>query len=156
GIENFFLFNTAFSVAAFIVASLLRRGGLSGWMRSWHPGASARVYIAALVVPPVTSAWLICASLFPALWLGGKAWAQEHAEPHALHLLNAFTVIADPMLGYAAITFTLAALLVATWAAWRAYFRINRMVECLEIGAKPAPPESLREVEAVCRRRGIA
>lgn len=153
GIENFFLFNTVFSVAAFIVASLLRRSGL---MRSWRPSSSARVYIAALVVPPVASAWLVCASLFPALWLGRKIWAQEHVEEHSLHLLNAFTVIADPMLGYTAITFTLLALLVATWAAWRAYFRINRLVECLEIGAEPAPAESIREVEAVCRRYGIA
>jgi Zn-dependent protease with chaperone function len=153
GIENFFLFNTAFSVAAFIVASLFRRSGL---IESWHPGARARVYAAALVVPPVASAWLVCASLFPALWLGDKVWAREHAENHSLHLLNAFTVVADPVLGYAAITFTLLALLVATWAAWRAYFRINRLVECLEIGAQPAPPESVREVEAVCRRHGIA
>jgi hypothetical protein len=91
-------------MAAFIVASLLRRSGL---IESWHP-------------------------------------------------INAFTVVADPMLGYAAITFTLLALLVATWAAWRAYFRINRLMECLEIGAKPAPPESAREVETVCRRYGIA
>ena len=156
GVENFFLFNTAFSVAAFIVASLLRRGCHSGWMRSWRPDASARVYVAALVIPPVISAWLVCASLFPAFWLGENVWAQEHAEEHSLHLLNAFTVVADPMLGYAAITFTLLALLAATWAAWRAYFRINRLVECLEIGAKPAPPESVREVEAVCRRYGIA
>jgi Zn-dependent protease with chaperone function len=156
GMENFFLFNTAFSVAAFIIASLLRRGGHSGWMRSWRPVASARVYIAALACPPVMSAWLVCASLFPAFWLGENVWAQEHAEEHSLHLLNAFTVVADPMLGYAAITFTLLALLAATWAAWRAYFRINRLVECLEIGVKPAPPESVREVEAVCRRYGIA
>jgi Zn-dependent protease with chaperone function len=153
GIENFFLFNTAFSVVAFIVAALFRRSGL---IESWHPGARARVYAAALVVPPVASAWLVCASLFPALWLGDKVWAREHAESHSLHLLNAFTVVADPVLGYAAITFTLLALLVATWAAWRAYFRINRLVECLEIGAQPAPPESVREVEAVCRRHGIA
>ena len=153
GIENFFLFNTAFSVAAFIVASLFRRSVLS---ESWHPGARARVYAAALVVPPVASAWLVCASLFPALWLGDKVWAQEHVENHSLHLLNAFTVVADPMLGYAAITFTLLALLVATWAAWRAYFRVNRLVECLEIGAQPAPPESVKEVEAVCGRHGIA
>jgi Zn-dependent protease with chaperone function len=153
GIENFFLFNTAFSVAAFVVAFVLRRSRL---MRSWRPRARARVYIAALVVPPVASAWLVCASLFPALWLGDKVWAQEHVENHSLHLLNAFTVVADPMLGYAAITFTLLALLVATWAAWRAYFRINRLVECLEIGAQPAPPESVKEVEAVCRRHGIA
>jgi hypothetical protein len=143
-------------VAAFIVASLFRRGVLAGWMRSWRPLASARVYVAALVVPPVASAWLVCASLFPALWLGDNVWEQEHAENHSLHLLNAFTVVADPMLGYAAITFTLLALLVATWAAWRAYFRINRLVECLEIGAEPAPAESVREVEKVCRRYGIA
>jgi len=155
GIENFFLFNTALSVAAFIVASLLRRGGQSGLMKSWHPCAGARIYIAALVIPPVISAWLVCASLFPALWLGDKMWAQEHAEKHSQHLLNAFTVVADPMLGYAAITFTLLALLVATWAAWRAYFRINRLVECLEIGAEPAPEESVREVEVICRRHGI-
>ncbi len=148
GIENFFLFNTAFSMAAFIVAFVLRRSRL---MKSWRPRARARVYIAALVVPPVASAWLVCASLFPALWLGDKVWVQEHVENHSLHLLNAFTVVADPMLGYAAITFTLLALLVATWAAWRAYFRINRLV-----GAQPAPPESVKEVEAVCRRHGIA
>jgi len=153
GIENFFLFNTLLSVAAFIVVSILRRGGL---MRTWHPSAISRAYVAALVVPPVASAWLVCASLFPALWLGDKVWAQEHTEKHSLHLLNAFTVVADPMLGYAAITFTLLALLVALWAAWRAYFRINRLVECLEIGAEPAPAESVREVEVICRRHEIA
>ncbi|HEV2667749.1 MAG TPA: M48 family metalloprotease [Blastocatellia bacterium] len=153
GIENFFLFNTAASVAAFAVAYLLRRGRL---MESWRPGARARVFIAALAIPPVASAWVVCASLFPALWLSQKMWAQEHAEEHSVHLLNAFTVVADPMLGYATITFTLAALLVATWAAWRAYFRLNQLVECLEIGAKPAPPEGVREIEAFCRRHGIS
>jgi len=152
GIENFILFNTALSVVAFAVAYLLRR---SGWMKSWHPSARARVYIAALACPPVASAWLVCASLFPALWLGEEMWAREHANEHSLHLLNAFTVVADPLLGYAAMIFTLLSLLVATWAAWRAYFRINRLVECLQIGAEPAPAESIREVEAVCRRYGI-
>jgi beta-lactamase regulating signal transducer with metallopeptidase domain len=153
GIENFVLINTALSVVAFIVAYLLRRARL---IRSWHPRARARVYAAALAVPPVVSAWLVCASLFPALWLGEEMWAQEHKDQHSLHLLNAFTVVADPMLGYVAVIFTLLALLIATWAAWRAYFRINRLVECLEIGAEPVPPESVREVEAVCRRYGIA
>jgi hypothetical protein len=74
GIENFFLFNTAFSVAAFIVASLLHRSGL---IESWHPGARAHIYMAALACPPVASAWLVCASLFPALWLGENVWAKE-------------------------------------------------------------------------------
>src|SRR5262245_1161205 len=156
GIENFILINTALSVAAFIVAYLLRRSGHRGWMRSWHPVAKARTYIAALVIPSVASAWLVCASLFPALWLGEEMWAREHTDEHSAHLLNAFTVIIDPMLGYAAMIFTMLAMLVATWAAWRAYFRINRLVECLEIGAEPAPTESIREVEAVCRRYRIS
>ena len=153
GVENFFLFNTALSVAAFAVAFLLRRSGL---IESWHPGARARLYTAALTLPPVASAWLVCASLFPALWLGEEMWVREHADDHSLHLLNAFTGIADPMLGYATLIFTLLALLVATWAAWRAYFRINRLVECLEIGAEPAPTESIAEVEAICHKYGIA
>ncbi len=153
GVENFFLFNTALSIATFAVAFLLRRSGL---IESWRSGARARLYTAALALPPVASAWLVCASLFPALWLGKEMWAREHADDHSLHLLNAFTVIADPMLGYAALIFTLLSLLVATWAAWRAYFRINRLVECLEIGAEPAPPESITEVEAVCHKYGIA
>jgi Zn-dependent protease with chaperone function len=153
GIENFILINTALSVVAFIFAHLLRRARL---IRSWHPRAKARVYAAALAVPPVVSAWFVCASLFPALWLGEEMWAQEHKDQHSLHLLNAFTVVADPMLGYVAMIFMLLALLIATWAAWRAYFRINRLVERLEIGAEPVSPESVREVEAVCRRYGNA
>ncbi|MGH9854453.1 MAG: M48 family metalloprotease [Blastocatellia bacterium] len=60
-------------------------------MESWHPGAKARVYIAALAVPPALSAWLVCASLFPALWLGEELWAREHTDKHSLHLLNALT-----------------------------------------------------------------
>src|SRR5262245_22812894 len=93
GVENFFLFNTALSVAAFILAYLFRRSRHSRWMRSWRPVANARVYVAALVIPPVVSAWLVCASLFPALWLGNDVWAREHSETHSLHLLNAFTVV---------------------------------------------------------------
>lgn len=152
GIENFILFTAALSAAAFAAVHLLRRSGL---MKEWHPHSRARVYIAALACPPVVSAWLVCASLFPALWLGEELWAQEHTEGHSLHLLNAFTVVVDPMLGYAAMIFALVALLAATWATWRAYFRINRLIECMRIGAKPAPAKSVREVEIVCRRYGI-
>lgn len=151
--ENFILFNTALSAAAFAVVLILRRSRL---MKSWRPLAKARVYIVALAVPPLVSAWLVCASLVPALWLGEEMWTREHTDKHSLHLLNAFTVVADPMLGYAAMIFTLTALLVATWAAWQAYFRINRLVECLEIGAEPATAESVRAVTEVCRRHGMA
>jgi Zn-dependent protease with chaperone function len=151
--ENFILFNASLSVAAFAVVLLLRRGGL---MRAWHPLSRARVYIAALAIPPLASAWLVCASLFPAMWLGEEMWTREHADKHSLHLLNAFTVVADPMLGYAAMVFMLSALLVAIWAAWRAYVRVNRLIAWLEIGAEPAATECVKEVEDVGRRYGIA
>ncbi len=153
GIENFILFNTAFSVLAFTLAYLLRR---SKWLASWHPLTKVRLYILALVVPPVASAWLVCAALFPALWLGEEMWGREHSDKHSLHLLNAFTVVADPLLGYMAMAFALLALVAASWAAWRAYFRINRLVECLEIGAVPASAESISVVETMCQRYGIA
>ncbi len=72
-------------------------------------------------------------------------------------------MVADPAPVCVATTFTL---LVATWYAagvagsnvggLAGYFRINRLVECLDVGAKPAPTESAREFEAICRRYGIA
>ncbi len=151
--ENFILFNTALSVAAFAVVFILCQSRL---MKSWHPLTRVRIYTAALAIPPLASAWLVCASLFPALWLREEMWTREHTDKHSLHLLNAFTVVADPMLGYAAMIFTVLSLSVATWAAWRAYFRVNRLVECLEIGAEPAAAESVSVVEEVCRRYGIA
>jgi hypothetical protein len=61
---------------------------------------AAPAYAAALLVPPVVSAWLVCNSLFPSLWVGQEVWGWEHDEPHSLHFLNSFTVIADPMLGH--------------------------------------------------------
>ena len=153
GIENFILFNTAFSVVAFALAYLLRR---SNWLTSWHPLTKVRLYILTLALPPIASAWLVCAALFPALWLGEEMWGREHADKHSLHLLNAFTVVADPLLGYMAMAFALLALVAASWAAWRAYFHINRLVECLEIGAAPASAESISVVETFGHRYGIA
>jgi Zn-dependent protease with chaperone function len=153
GVENFFLANTALSLGAFSAACLLRAYGQA---RAWHPLRRARVYTLALVVPPLVSSWLVCAALLPALWLDEIRWRRAHSPAHSLHLLNAFTIPLDPLLGYAALIFTLIAAFVAVYAAVRIYFRIGGVIEQLEIGAEPATPEKLNLVEETCRKYGIA
>lgn len=153
GVENFFLINAVLSVVAFLVACLWRAAGQS---RAWHPHRLARGYAAALVAPPLVSAWLVLASLLPAVWLDELRWERAHEPTHSLHLLNAFTIPLDPLLGYAALTFTLIAAFVAVYAAARMYFRIGGVIEQLEIGAEPAAPEKIKQVEEICRKHGIA
>lgn len=153
GVENFFLANAALSVAAFLVARTLRARGLA---RTWRPRRRARLYAAALAAPPIVSGWLVCASLLPAVWLDEARWQRAHEPAHSLHLLNAFTLPLDPMLGYAALSFTLLAALVAAHAAWGMYFRVGSVIERLEVGAEPAAAGRVAQVEAACRGRGIA
>lgn len=148
-VENFILINTALSVVSFAVASLLRSG-------SRHPLSMAKLYAAALIAPPVVSAWLVCASLLPALLMGSDRWNIEHKESHTLHLLNAFTSPLDPALGYTAVGFALLTSLVAVYLAWSARFRLSQVIDRLDIGAEPAPVERVRQVEAVCRKYGLA
>jgi hypothetical protein len=59
-----------------------------------------RLYAAALIIPPAASAWLVIASLLPALWLGPGRWVEEHDAHHAFHLLNSLTFRFDPFLSY--------------------------------------------------------
>ena len=151
GIENFILINTALSLIAFGVAYLLR---VTNRVRAWHPHAQSRLFAMALMAPPVVSMWLVSAALLPAMWLGTR-WEQEHEPAHVLHLLNAFTFRLDPLLGYVALAFATIAALVTSYAALSAYFRLNRVIGRLEIGAEPALPERIMQVETTCRRYGI-
>ena len=152
-VENFILINTVLSIIGFGVAAGLRASKLS---IAWHPRERARLYAATLIIPPVMSAWLVCASLLPAMWLGNGRWQQEHEPAHTLHLLNAFTISLDPTLGYATLIFTTLAALVAIYASLSAYFRIGRVIQQLEIGAAPAEAEQIRNVAETCRKHGIA
>ena len=151
-VENFVLMNGALSALAFIIGATLRSISRA---RAWHPLTSSRLYATALIVPPLFSAWLVIASLLPATWLGVERWLTEHQAAHTLHLLNAFTVPVDPVLGYAALAFTLTASVLAVYGAASAYFRIGRIIRRLEVGAEPVAPERIRQVEEACRRYGI-
>lgn len=152
-VENFILINAVLSVTGFGVAAIFRASKL---VLFWHPCTRARLYASTLIIPPVASAWLVCASLLPAIWLGQGRWQQEHEPAHTLHLLNAFTIPLDPTLGYATLVFTTLAALIATYAAMSAYFRIGRVIKQLEIGAVPAEAAQIRNVAETCRKQGIA
>ncbi len=152
-VENFFLLNAVLSLIGFCVAAFLRtRAAVQGW----HPRGRSSLYAGALMLPPLVSAWLVLASFLPALWLGTGQWRQEHEPEHSLHLLNAFTLPLDPALGYLTLLFTMVTALVAGYAALSAYFRINRVIRQLEIGAAPAAAEQVAHVAETCRRHGIA
>lgn len=153
GVENFILINAVLSVIGFGVAAVFRA---SKRVLPWHPRTRARLYAATLIIPPVMSAWLVCASLLPAMWLGNGRWQQEHLPVHTLHLLNALTIPLDPTLGYVTLIFTMLAAIVAVYAAMSAYFRIGRVIKQLEIGAAPAEEGQIRNVAETCRKHGIA
>ncbi|MCI0488602.1 MAG: M56 family metallopeptidase [Blastocatellia bacterium] len=149
-IENFVLINVALSIAMFGLAAIAR-----AWCRTWHPLLLSRLYAAALIIPPLLSAWLVTASLLPAIWLGASRWIQEHQALHTTHLLNRLTAPIDPLVGYAALAFVLLAALATLYAVASGYFRIGRVVRWLELDAEPASPERVKQVENSCRRYGI-
>ena len=152
GVENFVLVDVVLCVFTLSLAALVR---LRARTCAWRPLSMSRVYAAALILPAVGSAWIVVASLFPAIWLGTDRWGQEHQAPHTLHLLNAFTVPLDPILGYAAVGFAVLAVVFAAHAGLSAYFRIGGVVRRLDIGAEPGAPDRIEQVELTCRQRGI-
>jgi beta-lactamase regulating signal transducer with metallopeptidase domain len=152
GVENFVLINAALSTATFGLVFLARFNRLTC---TRHPLSQARLYAAALVIPPVVSAWLIGGSLLPAIWLGTDRWGQEHRASHNSHLFSAFTAPLDPVLGYTALAFISIVALAVFYVAVSSYFRIGRVMRRLDIGAGPASPEKVKQVEDVCGKYGI-
>jgi Zn-dependent protease with chaperone function len=150
--ENFVLINFALSIAAFTVAALVR---VTARKFAWHPLSLTRFFGAALIIPPVISVWLVSASLLPAIWLGPDKWIEEHNAPHTFHLLNGFTFRADPFLSYATLAFILAVAVTAVCAVARTYARLDRIVAQLQVGAAPAAPERVKQVEDACFKHGI-
>jgi Zn-dependent protease with chaperone function len=150
--ENFVILCSGMSLLAFAVSLPLRIGGQKLGL---HPMSLTRLFAAALVIPPVASAWIVIASLLPTLWLGSSKWVEEHGAAHNLHLLNSLTVRYDPFLGYAALAFVFATAAMVVSAAVRAYIRFDRLVGCLQVNADPAMPERINQVERACKRYGI-
>jgi Zn-dependent protease with chaperone function len=151
--ENFVLIGAALSVTFFGAAAMVR---VNKRTRARHPLTLSRIYASALIIPPLTSMWLVSASLLPVMWLGPEHWIQEHRAEHTNHLLSALTISLDPALSYAAISFASIALVAAAYTVAKGYFRIGRVVRRLEIDSEPAAPDRIRQVEGACERYGLS
>ena len=55
-IENFIFFSSLLAVCCFVLAWMVRGSVSKGWWEP-HPLTLARVYAAAIVLPPLASAW---------------------------------------------------------------------------------------------------
>ncbi len=155
-IENFVLFSTLLALAGFALSYVARRAAKNGL---WHPRASTltRLYTAALVFPPVTSAWLVMAALLPEFWLGSSGFDAAHPAPlHELHLLSDLTAKLEPTLGYATVLFIAGVAIFAAWSSVRNFLKVGSVIRRLETTAVQPPAEQVALVETIALRRGLA
>ncbi|MBA3515569.1 MAG: M48 family metalloprotease [Pyrinomonadaceae bacterium] len=154
-IENFVLFSTLLSLAAFAFSYVARRAANNGL---WFPRAATltRLYTAALVFPPVTSAWLVIAALLPEFWLGRSGFDAAHPAPlHELHLLSDVTARLEPTLGYATALFIAGVVVFAAWSSVRNFFKVGSVIKRLEMTAAQPPAEQVTLVETIALRHGL-
>jgi len=154
-IENFVLFSTLLALASFALSYGARRAAKNGF---WLPCASTltRLYTAALVFPPVTSAWLVIAALLPEFWLGRSGFDAAHPPPlHELHLLSDVTAKLEPTLGYATALFIGGVAIFAAWSSVRNFFKVGNVIKRLDMTAAQPPAEQVRLVETIALRHGV-
>ncbi len=154
-LENFLCFGTAFALAGFAVAW----GARARARRSpdaLHPHTLTRLYTLALVLPPVTAAWLVTAALLPCWWLGEPELSAAHPSPiHTLHLVGALTGRLEPLLAYTVVLTVAGTALFVVWSTARGHCRLAWAVRCLQLtGAQPSAAH-LAMVEETARRHGL-
>ena len=146
-VENFVFFSTLLALAAFAFAWAAHKLSMTGTWKL-RPDVLARVYTAALMIPPIAAFWLVAAALLPEWWLGKAAFDAAHSTPlHELHLLSELTTAVEPVLAYATITFAVVVALFAAWSSLRGYLRVGRVIKRIEMNAAPPPSEHLALVE---------
>jgi Zn-dependent protease with chaperone function len=154
-LENFLVFATAFALAGFAIACAARAASRRRPDRL-PPRALARVYTLALVVPPLTAAWLVAAALLPCWWLGESGVSAAHPAPlHGLHLVGDLTARLEPLLGSTVVLVMAGAALLVAWSTARGHRRLAWAVARLElVGAQP-PAAHLALVRDTARRHGL-
>jgi Zn-dependent protease with chaperone function len=152
--ENFILFGTLLSLGGFAVAAAARLSAER--YRRWQPDTLARIYSAAVVLPPCLAAWLTAAACLPEWWLGEAAFDAAHPQPpHRLHLLGELTARLEPALAYAVVSLAAASFVAAAWLNLRGYLRLNSLIERLDATAQPPAPQALELMREVAARTGM-
>ncbi len=154
-VENFVLFSTLLALAGFALSYAASRAAKNGL---WHPRAVTltRLYTAALVFPPVTSAWLVMAALLPEFWLGRSGFDAAHPTPlHELHLLSDVTAKLEPTLGYGTALFIAAVATFAASSTVRNFLKVGSVIKRLEMNAAPPPTVQVALVETIARRHSL-
>jgi len=153
--ENLLFFGTAFALAGFTVA-WGARAAARRWPDALAPHTLARVYMLALVLPPVTAAWFVTAALLPCWWLGEYEQYGAHPDPvHALHLVGALTGRLEPVLAYTVVFTVVGTALFVAWSTARGHRRLAWAVQRLQLTAAQPSPAHVAIVEEAARRHGL-
>lgn len=154
-LESFVCFSTAFALAGFAVAWGARAA--ARWRPdALHPHTLARLYTLALVLPPVTAAWVVTAALLPCWWLGEDALYAFHPDPvHSFHLIGVLTGRFEPVLAYTVVLTVGGTALVMGWATARDHRRLAWAVRRLQLSGVQPSPESVAMVRDAARRHGL-
>lgn len=155
-VENFVLLSTFLALVMFAIALFVRQITIR---EIWRVPADtlARIYAAALVIPPLAALWLVAAALLPRLWLTPEAFAAEHSAPlHQLHLLGELTVGLEPALAYAIVSALVVMTTFAIWSNLRGSWRVSRVIKQLDIQAGAPPLEQVALVNEVARKAGLS
>src|SRR6266699_3908519 len=122
--ENFLCFGTAFALAGFAIAGMIRAAA-RGQRVAMRPRSLARLYTLALVVPPLASAWLVAAALLPRWWFGEYEFNAFHPGPaHSLHLIGTLTDRLEPALAYGVVLLVAGMALFLAWSTARSHRRL--------------------------------
>lgn len=152
-IENFVLLSTVFALVCFALSGgvhLLTR------YRVWAPNTYTliRIYTWAIVLPPVTAAWIVVAAFLPEWWTPERLQA-AHEVQHELHLLGDLTAKLEPTLAYMMLMFAAGAALFAAWSGWQSYVRVGQVIARLQTDVEPAQPHQLALLNQSARRYGL-
>ncbi len=154
-LENFLCFGTAFALVGFAIARMGRAA--AHWQRdAIRPRTLVRLYTLALVVPPLTSAWLVAAALLPRWWFGEYEFYSAHPGPvHSFHLMGALTDHLEPALACAVVLLVAGMALLLAWSTARSHRRLAWAVGRLQLTGVQPPAAHLAMVEEAARRHGL-
>ena len=151
-VENFILINTIFSLFSFLVVCLVK---ISNIFKNKQPRFFTRLYVSAIVIPPLLSTWIVISAFLPQVYLSTNQWITAHQLNHSIHLLNAWTFPLDPTFAYITLLFLLMSLLIANYVLTKAYLTVSKIVGLLEVSAKPVDSTQVNQTKAICQKYGL-